>query len=74
MADAALKLTTVDEFLQWDDGSDRRYQLICVFVRRTRRRRRPAYSCQGDLMTSMRPISPRPARHSGPNDGAQSPS
>lgn len=28
MADAALKLTTVDEFLRWDDGSDRRYQLI----------------------------------------------
>ncbi len=28
MAEAALKLTTVDEFLRWDDHSDRRYQLI----------------------------------------------
>jgi Uma2 family endonuclease len=28
MAEAALKLTTVEEFLRWDDRSDRRYELI----------------------------------------------
>jgi Uma2 family endonuclease len=28
MADAALKLMTVDEFLAWDDGTDTRHELI----------------------------------------------
>lgn len=28
MAEPARKLTTVDEFLRWDSGDDRRYQLI----------------------------------------------
>ena len=28
MADAALKLMTVDEFLVWDDGTDTRYELV----------------------------------------------
>lgn len=28
MAEAALKLMTVDEFVHWDDGTDARYQLI----------------------------------------------
>jgi Uma2 family endonuclease len=28
MADTAAQLVTVDEFLEWDDGTDRRYQLL----------------------------------------------
>ncbi len=28
MAEAAPRLLTVDEFLAWDDGTDRRYQLL----------------------------------------------
>ena len=28
MADAAEKRWTVEEFLEWDDGTDRRYELV----------------------------------------------
>ena len=33
MADQALKLMTVDEFLVWDDGTDTRYELDAGLVR-----------------------------------------
>jgi Uma2 family endonuclease len=32
MAEAALKCMTVDEFLQWEDGTDTRYELVNGFV------------------------------------------